>query len=407
MTRSHRTPVVAHALRRLVLASAIAVPFTLVSSAPPSAGASCGSFQRRVDYARWGSTITIPRCVFHQTVTVRKRLTINAYGATIDGDNVRAGLRILASDVTVNGLTVRRVRTGLHGGAVWVSGVNRFTFRDGVARDSNTICLSLNGGTGHRIIHSELTGCGKEGYFTNGVSYSSFMHNHIHHNNRLFRFDPEVEAGGGKSMAGRGLTFYSNSVHDNGGPGIWFDNGMHDVVVRSNRVYRNDRAGIFFEISSGAKIYSNKVWGNGFGKAAWGYGAGITISSSDYADVHDNVVAWNARGISVISQARGPAPHNGNVVHDNVIVQRSGRYVAGFYDDHGGSLFRSANGNIGYRNTYWVAGSEPASDRFQWAGGRRTLIAYNGTPGESGGRYLSLVTRNSILTTARIPLTYR
>jgi parallel beta-helix repeat protein len=387
------------ALLRLTIAAAIAIPVAASPAASGSAEAACSSgFQSRVNSAAAGSTITIPACTYYESVTVQKPLTINASGVTIDGQNTRSvGLRVLASDVTVNGLTVTNIRSETHGGAVWTTAVNRFTFRNGVARDSATICVSLNGGSGHRIIDSELTGCGKEGFFTNAVFDSSFVGNHIHHNNTAFGFDPFIEAGGGKSMDGARITFDRNDVHDNGGPGIWFDNGMHDVVVSNNRVYRNDQQGIFFEISAGAQIYGNAVWDNGWGFARWGYGAGIVISSSDRAVVRDNVVAWNGRGISVISQARGPAPHNDNVVHHNVIIQRAGSFVAGFYDDHGGSLFSSANGNYGYDNSYWVSDGEPSGERFQYAGGRSTLGAYNSTAGEERGRYLSASERDQIL----------
>jgi parallel beta-helix repeat protein len=397
--------VLRRALVRLSIATAIAIPVATSPVTSGTANAACSSgFQSRVNAAAAGSTITIPSCTYNESVTINKRLTINANGVTIDGQNSRSvGLRILASDVTVNGLTVQNVRSSEHGGAVWLTGANRFTFRNGVARNSATICVSLNGGSGHRIIDSELTGCGKEGYFTNGVSDSSFVGNHIHHNNTSFAFDPGWEAGGGKAMQGSRLTFDRNNVHDNGGPGIWFDNGMHDVVVSNNRVYRNDHQGIFFEISAGAKIYGNAVWDNGWGFAAWGYGAGIVISSSDRADVHDNVVAWNARGISVISQSRGPQPHNSNLVHHNTIIQRGGSFVAGFYDDHGGSLYSSANGNRGYDNRYWVGAGEPAWDRFQWAGSRQTLSSYNGTLGEERGRYLSASERDQALGANGIP----
>jgi parallel beta-helix repeat protein len=174
-------------------------------------------------------------------------------------------------------------------------------------------------------------------------------------------------------------------------------------VVTNNRVHHNDRDGIFFEISSGARIEGNSVWNNGSGFAAWGYGAGITISSSDRAQVRGNVVAWNARGISVISQDRNLKPHNNNTVTDNVVVAARGDKVAGWYDDHGGSLYSSANGNSGSGNRYWVGSAEPSSGRFEWSGARTTLAAYNATRGEEGATYLSTGERDAILGGAGIP----
>ena len=386
------------------VATVLAVGLMLAPANGTPAAASCGSFQSMVDVAGPGSTITVPPCVYHERVRINKPLTINAAGAVVDGDNIRdIGVAVLADDVTINGLTVTHVNGGSHVGAVWTTGVSRFTFRGGVARDSTTVCLSLNGGTGHRVLDSELSGCGKEGYFMNGVSDTLFSGNRIHDNNTALAWDPADEAGGGKAMASQRVTFDGNEVAHNGGPGIWFDNGDVDVTVTNNRIHDNDRAGIFFEISNGAEIAHNAVWNDGFGFVAWGYGAGITISSSDRANVHDNTVAWNARGISVISQARQLQPHDGNVVHDNVVISRDADLVAGWYDDHGDTLFSSTSGNSGYGNRYWVGVTEPSSNRFAWGGPISSLADYNATPGEEGASYLTAPERDAALATAGIP----
>ena len=210
----------------VLVASMLLVAGLTVIGYPAKADAACGSFQARVNHASAGSTITIPKCTFREEVTVNKKLTINAYGATIDGENQRShGISILHDGVTINGLTVKRVKSSTLIGAVWTTGVNRFTFRNGVVKDSATVCISLNGGTGHRILGSQLKGCGKEGYFANGVSNTLFHGNRIHHNNTALHFDPGVEAGGGKVMASTDVTFDHNKVWSNGGPGLWFDGG--------------------------------------------------------------------------------------------------------------------------------------------------------------------------------------
>jgi hypothetical protein len=231
-----------------------------------------------------------------------------------------------------------------------------------------------------------------------------FARNDIHHNNTNLAYNPGWEGGGGKSADSDYVTFWKNKVHDNGGPGIWFDVGSTHGKAKYNNVYRNTHAGIFFEVGRSASIYGNRVWKNGHTGAAWGYGAGIQVSSSDYVKVYDNIVAWNSRGISVISQARGPSPHNDNKVHDNVIVSKGGKYVAGWYDDHGGSLWHSGNDNRGYDNRYWIGASSPSYERFVWNGSRSTLSAYNATLGERSGSYISRAKRDAILSNAHIPL---
>src|SRR4029079_158387 len=128
-----------------------------------------------------------------------------------------------------------------------------------------------------------------------------------------------------------------------------------------------------------------------------------TVSSSDGATVTGNTVAWNARGISVISQARDFSPHDHNTVTDNVIVSAGGAPLAGFYDDHGGTPYAAANANSGSGNRYWAGVSEPSSERFMWSSWLSTLGAYNATPGDEGGTYLTLANRDALLGAAGIP----
>jgi len=366
--------------------------------------AACPSFQALVNAAPTGGTIVVPPCTYHETVTISKRLTVNATGAVIDGDNVRGkGLEIKANDVTVNGLTVQRIKNGAHEGAVHATSISRFTFRDGVVRDSATVCIVLGGGSGFRILSSRFTNCGQEGYFLNNVTDSLFRGNKIDHNNMKLAFT-DAEQGGGKTMASARITFDRNEVSYNRGPGIWFDNSVVDVAATNNRVHHNDEDGIFFEISNGARIAGNSVWANGFANPRWAYGAGITISSSDNAEVDHNTVAWNARGISVISQGRGPQPHNGIAVYANTVISQTADKVAGWYDDHGGTLYAAGNGNSGWSGRYWIGVSEPSSYRFEWAGDRSTVASYNSTPGEQDAVNLTAAKRDAALLAAGIPV---
>ena len=382
-----------------ILAAILWLP---AAGTPPGAAAACGSFQALVNAAPTGGTIIVPACTYHETVTISKRLTVKAAGAIIDGDNLRAyGLVVKASDVVVDGLTVQRVKNGAHIGAVHATSISRFAFKNGLVRDSATVCIVLGGGSGFQILNSEFTGCGQEGYFLNNVTDSVFSGNRIHHNNMQRAFSGED--GGGKTMASSRITFDRNEVAFNRGPGIWFDNGVVDVAATNNRVHDNEDDGIFFEISDGARIAGNAVWNNGFANPRWAYGAGITISSSNNAEVDNNTVAWNARGISVISQARGAQPHRGIHVYRNTVISSAGDKVAGWYDDHGGTLYNAANGNSGWSGRYWVGVPEPTSYRYEWAGSRSSVAAYNGTPGEDGAVNLTLVQRDAALAAAGIP----
>ncbi|MFI5261354.1 MAG: nitrous oxide reductase family maturation protein NosD, partial [Candidatus Limnocylindrales bacterium] len=218
----------------------------------PHPGAPCGtSLQSLVNGAASGSTVYLGACTYHESVRINKPLALVG-PATIDGDNSRQGISVTASHVTIDGITVRRVVSGAYQGAVNVQGVSDFTLRHAVIRDSSTICLAIAGGTGHVVTSSVLTGCGKEGYFLNGVTNTVFQGDRISGNNAAGKYNPNWEAGGGKAIASSHLTFKGNQSYDNDGAGFWCDEGCSSVTFSGNRAYRNRGAGIMFEISSGA-----------------------------------------------------------------------------------------------------------------------------------------------------------
>ncbi len=403
-----RAPRAKHLPLPMLIALVLAGAGIPALSAPASTAAvSCpSSLQARIDATSAGGTLTVPPCVYHESIQLRRSIILKAKGATIDGDNSRStGVTVTGNDVTIDGLTVKRVKSGDHVGAINLQGGNRFTLRNAVVRDSSTVCLGLHGGAKAHITNTELTGCGKEGYFLNGMSDSLLDHNKIHHNNMDRAYDWFVEAGGGKTMASDGITFDANVVSYNRGPGIWFDEGATNATITRNKVHHNDREGIFFEVSSGAQIANNSVWNNGFGFATWGWGAGISASSSDGVTIAGNTVAWNARGISVISQARQLAPHQHNTIRNNIVISSDANRVVGWYDDHGGSLFDSANDNSGHDNRYWIGKPEPSDYRFEWNGGCRTLSCFNNTRGEDDATYLTANGRDNALAAAGITST--
>ncbi len=316
-----------------------------------------------------------------------------------------------ASDVTVEGFTMRYASNAAQTGAVRVTaGISRFTLRDcdlgyaagadvayGTANDSVVEDCDIHDG-GQLGVH--LGGDGTNG--RNNILRDSRVHD-----NNTAGFDPTWEAGGLKATRQTGLQLLDNTVDDNAGPGLWCDIACRDIVVTGNRVHHNTYAGIMFEISTGATIRSNLVWENGWGEATWGWGAGILISSSGGADVSGNTVAWNYAGISVISQNRGSyqVPVTNDNVHDNVIMAEYDHWSAFWAEDWSGVLFNPGSNNRGSTNRYWINHAEDSHSRFQWQTGQSTLAAFNATPGDEGGTYLSDSQKTATLTAAGMPLT--
>jgi len=191
--------------------------------------------------------------------------------------------------------------------------------------------------------------------------------------------------------------------------------GASGVTFSNNRVHHNVGQGILFEISNGGSIHDNAVWENGWGNNAWGWGAGIVISSSGNANVYSNTVAWNAAGISVIAMNRPDTQVvSGNYIHNNTIVRKAvnGDFSQTYWNNlslaflsDGAPLYDASLNNHGASNSYYYDQAEGTTVRFSWAQQYMNLSSFNGTPGDPTGTYLSQAAEQQALTNANIPLT--
>jgi parallel beta-helix repeat protein len=366
-----------------------------VGSASPPASIDCGSLQARVDAAAPSSVITLGECVFHETVTIDRPLTLSG-PATITGDGEREyGVVVGADDVTLDGLTIVDTTNAAQDGAVRVRDSSRFVFRNGHILRAAGACISIAGGSGHRVLDSELAYCGQEGFHGTGLTDTVFARNHIHHNNPDLAFDPYWEAGAGKITRSTRVTFEGNEVDHNRGPGIWCDIDCRSITIRGNRIYANEQSGIFFEISTGATITGNAVWENGWSRTSSGWGAGILVSSSGGADVANNTVAWNADGITIISQRRRDRqPATDISVHDNVIALMAeagddkDKFGLAWLEDGTTDMFTSTSGNSGANNRYWASQTDRPRVVFAFDDQQGALDAIAGTAWDRGARWL-------------------
>lgn len=321
------------------------------------------------------------------------------------------GIVVTASNVTIDGMTVMDTTNPAQDGAVRVRDASGFVFSNGRITGAAGACVSIAGGVNNRVTGTELAYCGEEGFHATGVTGLTFEFDTIHHNNPNMAYDPYWEAGAGKVTHSSNVVFRWNEVYANRGPGLWCDISCTNATFAWNRIHDNDQSGIFFEISDGALIEGNAVWNNGWTRTAWGWGAGILVSSSRNTEVRNNTVAWSPDGISVISQNRSDAPGSviNNNVHDNVVAlvprstDSSDKMALAWLQDWSGVLYSSGSNNRGSSNDYWISVPEPQSGRFNWNGGKSTLADFNTTPGEESGRYLSVSEKDTALSGAGIP----
>jgi len=315
------------------------------------------SIQAAVNAHPEGTTFWLKAGTWHQQNIAPKngQSFIGEVGAILDGDNVTGqAFFSRASNVTIRNLIVQHYAPPVQDGAIrgdWNSS-SHWTV------DHNEV-RSNSGGAGIYVVDSSTYTAnyvhdnGQFGLMGRG-SGSVVSNNEIAHNNTGGN-DPNWAAGGVKFFYTIGMRFTGNYVHDNIGPGIWFDTNNLNNLIDGNRVVNNVYAGIFYEVSYGAIIRNNTVTGNGgTGSIAR---SGILISASPNVEVYGNTLSGNSNGIVGLQADRSsvPASYGAHLVqnlsvHDNNITASRG--VTGLVDQVGdGGIF---NRNNKYdRDTYY------------------------------------------------------
>lgn len=342
-------------------------------------------------------------------------------------------LFIQADRVTVRGFTMKHASIDAQFGALQLQNVSDWTIQGNTLSNAHGAVVSMINAPHGRLLDNEIFNAGQLGI--HGPSANDVLiYRNVVHNNNTEQFSSGWEAGGVKITRTRGVVISENRVFMNNGPGIWCDIDCVGITINDNAVYGNLGIGNFFEISDGADIAGNAVWENGWGSASrgWVYEAGILVSSSSNANVHDNIVAWNGDGVAVISQCRAyltdgttcDLAHrwnrvDGNQVSHNVIAMDEDPIApynivslswATDMEDANGDPFNfmcSPEARTrGYRNYYWLTLPETETRvRFSWGEVvTARLGAFNRTPGEEDGVYLGVDEKNRILRDAGIPV---
>jgi hypothetical protein len=290
------------------------------------------------------------------------------------------------------------------------------TIRNNHLADAHGALISIQGGSQQAITDNTLERGGQLGLALAGEADSRdwlVQRNTIRASN-TDGFDVGWEAGGLKALSVTGLRILDNEL--DGGGGVtdgrcsWTDTATSDVEYSGNRVHDCGHGGALFESSHGLVVENNVLWNNGWQGPEWAWGGGITISSSDHAIIRDNLLAWNADGITVISQRRtDDEPHVAIQVTDNTIAMDPPTgdmtaFALGWVEDWEGVLLDPASANEGTGNRFWYAQSEPAGNRFAWGTSFDRIRSFAATPGGVGSTYLSDDEIDALLTEARLPL---
>lgn len=314
--------------------------------------------------------------------------------------------------VTIQGFTMKHAATPPQHGAINNGGYSHWTIRDNILSDAHGAVVSLVNGSGLALINNDISRGGQLGVHGWRANDSLVQGNRIHDNNTE-GFSVVWEAGGLKISDSARLAIDVNEAWGNNGPGLWCDLGCDGVTISHNRVHHNTHYGINYEISRNADIFGNEVWENGWEKPEWGWGAGILVQNSADTEVFGNIVAWNADGISIISQNRSDSPPvTGNYVHDNTIcIVNTGEpnvLSLAWLEDWNGRLTAPESHNIGLNNRFYHWNPHWAPWPLIW--GREAAFPYEDTSGFSrtpGGQNswnISADEKNAILSAVGIPL---
>jgi parallel beta-helix repeat protein len=309
----------------------------------------------------------------------------NSASYAVYGDSASPG----PSDVTVQGFVIRDFRTPLQRGAIQDYNGPGWVIQDDHITDNAAAGVAT--GDAVKVLDNLIDHNGQEGFSAHGND-GLYQNNQIAYNNFNLAINPAWEAGGGKAWGTDNLTFKSNYVHDNGGPGLWADTNNINTVFNGNTVSNNRGPGIYEEISYNAKIINNTVTGNAMPSApgngegqGWGWYAGIQLRASGGLSpatplvISHNIVADNFNGISLIqSPSPNACPNKANdeglygpcltrnvLVEDNYITMSQG--ATGEFQDGNGAdsnfIFTSWN-NRWLDNNYCVISATHPDDGY-------------------------------------------
>ncbi len=294
-------------------------------------------------------------------------------GHTVEISTARSAFWGPASNVTIKGLVIEKYAIPAQFGAIGdqYPGTN-WTITNNEVRWNHGTGISIGDWT--QVLGNYIHNNGQKGI--GGVTMNSVVQDNEIARNNYAGFDVGWEAGGAKFAVSSGMVVRGNNVHDNYGPGIWFDIDSINNLIENNTVTSNySGPGIQYEISYSAVIRNNTVRYNYVPNGGWWmWGSQILVQNSSGVEVYGNtvdVLPTRGNAIGIINQYRGSGPYGlreatNNYIHDNTIItRRSPQGATGLVADWDAqNILANGNNRFDY-NTYHVSDGS----QYQWAWG--------------------------------------
>lgn len=243
------------------------------------------------------------------------------------------------SNIHVRGFVFRDAATFPQRAGVWLHGKDNLLEDCIVERMAGT-GASVSGTMRNCIVRNN-------GHTGGGASSDGFLNEHCTWEGNSWKpISRGWEAGGMKIADQDGGTYRRCTFRRNGGPGLWLDVNMRNVLITECQFIENETSGLFIEISQNIRAINNLAYRNGIdviGKLdddAWSV-AGIQIAESMNCEIRNNTCVENRDGIGVREQ--GPREidsgagvikfHNAGVVISHNVLASNRDYQLGLWYD--------------------------------------------------------------------------
>jgi parallel beta-helix repeat protein len=318
-------------------------------------------------------------------------------------------------DVTIEGWTMKHAGTEGRSAAlmnrqeVGELGGARWTVKNNVLSHGHSAIISLTNAPDHQILNNRILRGGMLGIKGAGPG-SVIRSNEIAYGNTehyCYNSICGIGGTGGVKFAAKvhDTVFDQNVVHDNFGKGVHYDMDCANNVASNNRIYDNARIGLHMELCLSGTMFGNVIYGNGYATPEGNAGTGLAVSTSVNVEAYDNVIVDNPGGILVRNSPREGHPEyypsHDVYIHDNTIISQDGYTALAWYGR--GEVILPTSNNRGANNRYYYGVRQNDNARFAWDGPIKRLPAFNATPGEEQGTYMSTAEKDAVLEEWQIP----
>lgn len=241
--------------------------------------------------------------------------------------------------VQVRGFTFRYAATFPQRPAVWLLG-------RGNALEDCVVEWTSGGGAGvgpegGAMRRCTIRHCGHTGGCASGANFVN--EDCVWEHNCRKPISRGWDAGGVKIARSHGGIFQRCIFRSNGGPGLWLDIDVANVLIRDSLFADNEHQGLFVEISRDIYIINNAFFRNGLRAtgATWSI-AGLTIAESRNCVACQNLLVGNRDGIALREQGpryldtpdlgRVGFMNVGHIIADNVSALNTGYQLGLWYD---------------------------------------------------------------------------